>query len=114
MARFSNTYGPRVGTRGSVLMGFDMMGFDFSARVHYRITARGTRDSWEEPGYAPEYEVEKITLERDEPSIGKDKYGRPVWAPVPVHEATGALFDLLCELVKTRSEPDIWEDASED
>jgi len=45
----------------------DMMGEDFVADVEVRVISYGYPAMWDDPGAAPEYDIESITLQRDMP-----------------------------------------------
>jgi hypothetical protein len=84
----------------------DMMGFEWVVEIDYRVTSYGCsaqtygppENCW--PAEEPEWEVESITLYRDE---GKDVI-------TPSFEATGALFDVLCEHFDDKIAETICED----
>jgi hypothetical protein len=76
-----------------MIVGISFMGFDFIADVDYRVTSYGSPAHMGslsypgDPGDPPEWEIERITLQRD------------VTGPFcPEFVATGALFDCLAEL----------------
>ena len=75
------------------------MGFDFAAVIHFEVTAWGTRPIIDyanggDPGWPPEWEIRSIVIRRD------DEYSAPDF------DATGALFDCLCQSPKIISAVD--------
>ena len=89
----------------------EMMGFEFVADIDYRVTSYGTSDSWYEPGDPCEFEVESIVLYRDEPlTVKQHKQTYRGKRFTPAFEATGALFDHLCEHLSEKIADQIYKD----
>jgi len=78
-----------TGTPLEAHCGIELMGVEFVVTAEARVTSWGYPQTWEQPAEGAEWEIDKITLERDEPG-----------ALGPAFEATGALFDLLCEDIR--------------
>lgn len=80
----------------------NFMGEDFVADVDYDVTSYGTPAHMGslsypgDPGDPPEFEILSITLRRDLPGRTNESM-RFVYPRAPEFEATGALFDCLCE-----------------
>jgi hypothetical protein len=85
----------------------NFMGEDFIADVDYDVTSYGSPAHLGslsypgDPGDPPEFEILSITLRRDIPPVKEDDgFGNQIWVrrqrPAEF-EATGALFDSLCE-----------------
>ena len=90
----------------------EIMGFDFVADVDYTVTSYGTCDSWYEPGDPCEFEVNSIVLYRDEPlTVEERKSG---FIKTPQFEATGALFQVIEELLSEKIAEQIYEDGPPD
>jgi hypothetical protein len=69
----------------------NFMGFDFLLEIDFIVTDWGSRATWDDPGWGPEFDIQSITLLNEDP----DHYG------APPHRATGALFRLLANLRST-------------
>jgi hypothetical protein len=92
-------------------IGLELMGFDFIADVDYRVTSWGSCDSWYEPGDPMELEIDSIVLYRDEPlSAEQHKAFNRGERFAPGFEATGELFNVLCEKLESQ----IYEKANEE
>jgi hypothetical protein len=80
----------------------NFMGEDFIADVDYDIKSYGSPAHMGslsyagDPGDPPEFEVNSITLRRDLPGRQNEAM-RFAYPRAPEFEATGALFDCLCE-----------------
>lgn len=71
--------------------GIEMMGEDFFVTIEYHVTCRGYKGSWDEPPYDPEFDIERIILEREYWDDGEIVRGAE-WIV-----DSGKLFDCLCE-----------------
>ena len=73
--------------------GLDMMGEDFFVTIEFRITSHGFKGSWDEQGFDPEFEIDKIILQREywDDQTHKIEQGSE-WVV-----DSGKLFDCLCE-----------------
>jgi hypothetical protein len=77
----------------------NFMGADFVAEIELTITSFATRQTFDDPGWGPEFDIESITLREERIEwVTVDKFGFKTscreWLGPPF-EATGALFQVL-------------------
>lgn len=71
--------------------GLNFMGADFVAEIELTITSPATRQTFDDPGWGPDFEIESITLREERFQMQPPAY----WVLGPPFEATGALFQVL-------------------
>jgi len=98
-------FGPRRGYENTATHPFNFMGEDFIAEIDYVITAEGARPTWDEPGWSPEFDIKSIHLYQDFPG----------WDG-PHFEATGKLFETLCQDSELEASvfDDLWNNYDDD